>query len=910
LLRAVSTKTSEPIEGVSIEYWVRFGARIQEATISTGEDGTATMEWAPGATVNTLGLTARAPKLVPIHVLWDDQRHPIILPETKELRFESGTTIGGIVRDEAGHSIAGATVDVHGPPTETDRPNYVFSIGSVTTNPEGRWRLDVAPSDLTKLWANVTCPHYRNNGMPVSRDLNSVVVLTKGLTVRGRIIDTAGQPVRGARAAIGPNTWGPNALSAISDERGDFILENCVAGPTIITIQAEGFAPLIQDVRVAERTAPVEIRMTEPGSVLRCRVVDTKGKPVAGVRVGANGWHGYRSIQFQARTNDDGRFEWRSAPKDAVDYNIAREDYTWVSPSLAASEREHTVVLYPILVISGRVTDAETGRLVPKCRLVRGRRLKERDEIHWFENESVELVSGQYRVRIDDAGDGALIRIDAPDYKPAVSRAFQPNEGLQTFDFALKRTPGLSGIVLLPDGQPATGAEIAVATEKNRVSLNLGRFNRRRNISTVATGPDGRFTLPSRDNKFLLIAVSDAGYADALSDDFAKSPRLVLQPWGQIEGGVRIGPRSGSDQEVMFQPFRSEGKGRFVSHGYSTQTDDRGRFRFDRVIPGPGRVSRVVVTKIGGGASRHMPCWPEPVFIKPGQIVQVTIGGKGRPVTGRIVIGGTPESPVDWTLNEPVEITVGGGWFASKIDKDGRFRVEDIPAGKCVLSFPINAEPDARFGGTGTVIGKVSMPFTVPDMPTGRSNEPLDLGTITAKLFDAVKVGDVAPDFDVERIGTEEKGQHLRLGDYRGKLVLLNFWRAWDGENDMIVLKEVQQTFGADPRFVLISLVCSRDAANAVKFIKENGLTWTQGLAGDEGAGVSARYKIREFPNMYIRGRDERRRRIPLTFLIGPDGRIVAHDLIGNDLEAVRKVLGDTKLFPAAASTTQPPSSR
>ena len=49
------------------------------------------------------------------------------------------------------------------------------------------------------------------------------------------------------------------------------------------------------------------------------------------------------------------------------------------------------------------------------------------------------------------------------------------------------------------------------------------------------------------------------------------------------------------------------------------------------------------------------------------------------------------------------------------------------------------------------------MTFTVPEMPGGRSNEPLDLGTITAKLFETLKVGDLAPDFDVERIGSAER---------------------------------------------------------------------------------------------------------------------------------------------------------
>ena len=125
---------------------------------------------------------------------------------------------------------------------------------------------------------------------------------------------------------------GQSGWPASFDTQGGFILENCVTGPTIITIQAEGFAPLTKDLRIEERTAPVEIRMTELGSVLRGRVIDAKGKPVTGVRVVANGWHGYRSIEFRTTTNDDGRFEWRSAPKDAVEYSIGRADYMWVNP--------------------------------------------------------------------------------------------------------------------------------------------------------------------------------------------------------------------------------------------------------------------------------------------------------------------------------------------------------------------------------------------------------------------------------------------------------------------------------------------------------------------------------------------------------------------------------------------------
>ena len=59
---------------------------------------------------------------------------------------------------------------------------------------------------------------------------------------------------------------------------------------------------------------------------------------------------------------------------------------------------------------------------------------------------------------------------------------------------------------------------------------------------------------------------------------------------------MRIGPRYGATQEVMFLPARPE-RQVGLSHydfQYTTWTDDRGRFQFDRVVAGPGTVVRVV----------------------------------------------------------------------------------------------------------------------------------------------------------------------------------------------------------------------------------------------------------------------------------------------------------------------------
>ena len=414
----------------------------------------------------------------------------------------------------------------------------------------------------------------------------------------------------------------------------------------------------------------------------------------------------------------------------------------------------------------------------------------------------------------------------------------------------------------------------------------------------------------------MLIAVSDAGYADASSDEFAKSGKLVLRTWGRIEGGVRIGARLGANEQVVFDPIRPEretGIGGY-EYGYRTWTDERGRFRFDRVAPGPGIMARVVEKRFPGRPFRQLPCWQERIEIKPDQTVQVTLGGKGRPVIGRFVLDGTPESPVDWTQNEELKLGVpleksdprrfgflqfGPLLFATYVEKDGRFRIDDVPAGKYELELAVNGGTDPRFPGPGRDIARMKRSVVMPEMPGGRSNEPLDLGTITVKLFEAIQSRRPRPGLRcrADRPG-RTRANGSRLSDYRGKLVLLNFWEPWGRQNDMAVLKEVQEAFGSDPRFVLISLACGKDAAQAEKSIKENGLGGTHGFAGDFDSGAATRYKIRAMPNAYKIGPDQKRRWIPVTFLIGPDGRILGHDLGGDDREAVRKATGESQALP------------
>ena len=145
-----------------------------------------------------------------------------------------------------------------------------------------------------------------------------------------------------------------------------------------------------------------------------------------------------------------------------------------------------------------------------------------------------------------------------------------------------------------------------------------------------------------------------------------------------------------------------------------------------------------------------------------------------------------------------------------------------------------------------------------------------------AKLFDDVAVGELAPPLEAKTLN----GTPIKLNDYRGKYVLLDFWATWCGPclQDIPRLQEVYEEFGRDKRFVMISLSIDEKVGELRNFVETKKLPWIQTILETEGK-VTQAYGIEA---------------IPATFLISPDGKVIAKDIRGEKIkEAVRKALGD-----------------
>lgn len=895
LVHTAKEVNGETLTGVGLEFGGRLGGQDFKRRLVTDREGVARLNLPAEAEISNLWMTAAKADFVSIHHDWSGRHQDIEIPERIELRFAEGKQIGGRVEDEAGRPVAGATLEIVMPITWPGRAGWVFTAATLTTDARGEWTWKEAPTNLNHVGINVRHADFMPGYSSKDSGMNNVAKLSRGLQMPGRVIDEHGKPVAGAVVRIG-NGFRPDLPASKTDASGRFVLKCCERGKSLVIVQAEGFSPAFQEALIDEKTKGIEFRL-QPGRTLTVHVADVDGKPIEGAVVAADTWRGQRFLNLlRANTDAEGKVVFRGAPDDEMLFDVFRPGYmrNRLVP-LKASAETKTITLLPRLAISGRVTDAATGQRIVRFGLRHGAVASNGGDPQWSGDEAARYEKGAYHIQFEHPHEGHVLQVLADGYLPATSRVFRSTEGRLDFDFALRRGPGPRGVVVLPDGSPAAGAEVCLATEKERAMVRDGHFERGMGrAAVVKTDAFGRFSLPSRgDAPFLLIVTHEAGFAERLRKDHddAKTP-IVLEPWGRIEGAALLGAKPDAGRQVAFASQRPDWQSPFhyIYDGY-THTDKQGRFHFDRVVPGPGSVSKVI-TVPRGDFGYQAGGWETPVEVRPGEVTKVQIGGRGRLVKGRIRLAKSAQTEIDWLTNQPVVIEAWNeansqpaepfAEFAAKLSESGGFEIADVPAGHYKLVLLVNEPPSPNISGRGAVIGYAEREFTVPEMSTGRSDEPLDVGAIEAKLFfDMLDVGDASPDFAAEKLS----GGTLKLSEFRGKLLLLDFWATWCApcRAEMPNLQKLQEEFGEDPRFALVGLSCDSDAASAKRYVESNAFSWTQAWVGGGTGKTASAYTARV---------------LPALFLIAPDGRVLAKDLRGDDLrKAVARALADKELF-------------
>lgn len=118
------------------------------------------------------------------------------------------------------------------------------------------------------------------------------------------------------------------------------------------------------------------------------------------------------------------------------------------------------------------------------------------------------------------------------------------------------------------------------------------------------------------------------------------------------------------------------------------------------------------------------------------------------------------------------------------------------------------------------------------------------LGVIAAASFAASSMeGQPAPDFALKSAG----GDNLRLSEYRGEVVMINFWATWCGpcRQEMPLLDELYTRYQR-VGFQLLGVNIDDDAGRAMQMIDELGVAFP--VLFDSRKEVSKLYDVEAMP--------------------------------------------------------------
>jgi RNA polymerase sigma factor (sigma-70 family) len=621
-LTILAADSEQVIPNVPISYKSIEGTKWATKDLAASRNGVCLVPY----TTNTVDLevVTRVEGFADTRLHWQIKRGDAI-PETYILKLKRGRKIGGKVLNARNELVPGATVHLDTSGAEEgdyNIENNDFGSASIVAE-DGTWQTErLTDFMLTRIFGRAKHPAYADSDQIAQGDLKAaellragqhVFHLAEGARIRGIVVNESGEPVAGANVLVGGVNMSGSRKEKVGAD-GRFDIGGCVAGKTLLTATAKGYAGTTINAVVDDSNK--EYRLTlKPGTILKLQLVNQRGEPISKAYVWLNTMHSgsleftnkpLTQVQPNLRTDAEGRVRWNDAPDGDLIFDFDVKGYMRMSSvKVAADGEEHTFTLTPGVKVHGTVTDALTGRPIPKFRVIAGYPSKSArpGDTNWnvfwstFDRHWIPGLNGRYEQTFEEPiVHGVpeiryIFKFEADGYKTATTRVVEANEGDVEFNVALDGGGAARLTVLAPNGKPAPDTAVSF---RQRVSLfylhdyTIAGFG----IDPILTADANGQTPLDIGNAQIVIAAGAAGFALANAADVEATHTIQLQPWGRVEGRVTKRGQPIPDWKIILQGNLN--RAGVNMRTAEIQTDADGKFTFNYVPPLAINVMRLI----------------------------------------------------------------------------------------------------------------------------------------------------------------------------------------------------------------------------------------------------------------------------------------------------------------------------